>query len=421
MNSPILTNTVVIAALAASVSLGLPAQSTADTVMIRGATVHTMGRDGTLENTDILVSGNEIRRIGQDLPVPADIRVFDAEGRPVTPGLWAGVSAIGTVEVPAEVWSPDNGTPALDMRPEFDVTMAYNPNSSLVPIARVEGHTFTLLGAGGGNIINGQGRTAALDGGYGSFFGDRVLFVSLDGLPSAVSGGSRAGQWMLLDQAFAEAREVPENDDTLLTRAGRQVVNRAADDGTVVFDVDRASNILAVIAFADRQGVEPVISGGAEAWMVANALAEAEVPVLLDPLANLPGSFDSLGSRLDNAAILHDAGVTVAFSGAGSHNARKLRQTAGNAVANGLPAEAAIAALTANPAQIFGVDEQFGSIEEGKRADLVLWTGDPLEVTTVAERVIVNGRLDSMESRQTKLRDRYLAEDPAMPRAYIKP
>ena len=155
--------------------------------------------------------------------------------------------------------------------------------------------------------------------------------------------------------------------------------------------------------------------------MVAKQLAAAKVPVLLDPLANLPSSFDSLGSRLDNAAILEAAGVVVAISGAGSHNARTQRQLAGNAVSNGLPHEAGIAALTSNPANIFGVTELQGSIQTDKPANVVLWSGDPLEVTSAAEVVVINGQLIPMESRQTKLRDRYMPENPDMPRAYIKP
>lgn len=111
----------------------------------------------------------------------------------------------------------------------------------------------------------------------------------------------------------------------------------------------------------------------------------------------------------------------VSIHGAGNHNARKQRHLAGNAVSYGLAFNAGLAALTINPAELFGVGDEFGSLEVGKRADVVLWSGDPLEVTTVADLVIINGEIDSMESRQTRLRDRYLVEDPETPRAYIKP
>ena len=138
-------------------------------------------------------------------------------------------------------------------------------------------------------------------------------------------------------------------------------------------------------------------------------------------LHNLPGNFDKLGARLDNAAILQAAGVDVIINGGGSHNARKQRQMAGNAVSYGLPHEAGIAALTSNPARVFGVSDQQGSIQKGKTANVVLWSGDPLDVTSAAEVVVINGKLIPMESRQTKLRDRYLPENPDKPRAYIKP
>ena len=155
--------------------------------------------------------------------------------------------------------------------------------------------------------------------------------------------------------------------------------------------------------------------------MVADQLAEAGAPVLVDALSNLPGNFDMLGARLDNAALLYAAGVVIAFNGDDTHNARKLRQVAGNAVANGLPYEAALAAMTANPAEIFGLEDEMGSLQENRRADLVIWSGDPLEVTSVADQVIIGGKNMEMVSRQTLLRDRYLPVDAKLPRAYIKP
>jgi len=403
-------------------SLSLAAQ--ADSIMIRGASVHTMTGNGVLENTDIFISDGKIQRIGKDLPVPQDdVNVFNAEGKPLTPGFFAGITSIGITEISAVEESTDSGLALEEMRPEFDVVPAYNPNSSLVPVTRIEGFSFTLLDAAPqGSIFGGQGQLVMLDGGYESFIGNPVLFISLGRNASRLSGGSRAAQWMLLHQAMAEADNPPASTETtLLTRAGRGTLSAHANGGKVVFNVDRASDILETLRFAKKYGFEPVISGGREAWMVASQLAEAGAPVLLNPLENLPSSFDSLGSRLDNAAILDAAGVVVAISGAGSHNARKQRQLAGNAVSYGLPHEAGIAALTSNPARIFGVSDQQGSIRKDTSANVVLWSGDPLDVTSAAEVVIINGKLIPMESRQTKLRDRYLPENPAMPRAYIKP
>lgn len=403
-------------------SLGMtPLQ--AETVLIQNATVHTLGSKGIMENADILVADGTIKNLGVDLRAPEGARVIEADGRPVTPGLWAGISAIGTGEVSGVEQSVDSSNGLETMHPEFDVSLAFNPHSTLLPVARVEGHTYTTLGTGmGGTIIGGQGRVVALDGGYDSFHGGYVLFVNLGRSASGRTGGSRATQWLLLNQAVQEtARPPARGESALLTRAGRQVLERFANGGTVVFSVNRASDILQTLQFASDHDIVPVIYGGAEAWMVAEELAAARAPVILNPLQNLPGNFDTLGSRLDNAALLHARGVTVAFGAGESHNARKLRQMAGNAASYGMPKQAALAALTINPARIFGVARTFGSLEAGKRADLVLWSGDPLEVTTVADQVIINGEVDSMESRQTKLRDRYLVVDPAMPRAYTKP
>jgi hypothetical protein len=403
---------------------GFSLAAQADAIMIRGATVHTMTKDGTLENTDVFISGGEIQRIGKNLPVPQDdVYVFNAEGKPLTPGFFAGITSIGISEVSAVEESSDSSLALKEMRPEFDVVPAFNPNSSLVPVTRIEGFSFTLLGAGAkGSIFGGQGQLVALDGGYESFVGKPVLFINVGRDASGLSGGSRAAQWMLLNQAMAEADSPPtSNKATLLTRAGRGTLSAYASDGKVVFNVDRASDILETLRFAKRFGLDLVISGGTEAWMVARQLASAKVPVLLDPLVNLPGNFDKLGARLDNAAILEAAGVTVVINGAGSHNARKQRQMAGNAVSHGLPHDAGIAALTSNPARVFGVSDQQGRIQKNNAANVVLWSGDPLEVTSAAEIVVINGKLIPMESRQTKLRDRYLPENPDMPRAYIKP
>jgi hypothetical protein len=188
------------------------------------------------------------------------------------------------------------------------------------------------------SIIGGQGQAVSLDGGFRSFLGNKALFIDVGADASEQSRGSRAGQWMLLEQAMAEAgSSVQWAPEPLLTVAGRQTLEAYKTGGIVVFDVDRASDILQVIAFAEKHGLSAVINGGTEAWLVADQLAEAGVPVLIDPLVNLPETFDQLSARLDNAALLNEAGVTFSFAGAGTHQARKLRQMAGNAVSNGLP------------------------------------------------------------------------------------
>jgi len=239
----------------------------------------------------------------------------------------------------------------------------------------------------------------------------RTLFADL-GVGAPAAGVGRAAQFMLLEQAVREAKppaSMRDGDFRLLTPAGREVLARYLNGGRIAFSVDRATDIRQMLAYARQHGTRPVVVGGAQAWQVADALAAARVPVVLDPLVDLPDSFDQIGATLENAARLHEAGVRIAFTnlGDGTHNARKVRQAAGVAVANGLPWEAALAALTANPAEIFGLGAAYGRIEPGFVADLVLWSGDPFEVTTVAEQVWIDGRAQSMRSRQTELRDRY--------------
>jgi len=141
--------------------------------------------------------------------------------------------------------------------------------------------------------------------------------------------------------------------------------------------------------------------------------------VVLNAMDNLPGNFDALGARLDNAALLHEAGVTVLFTSGETHNARKVRQVAGVAVANGLPHAVAIKAMTSLPAAVFGGAER--ALVPGARADVVVWSGDPLDVNAAADQVIIGGQLDSMQSRQTQLLQRYLPVDAGMGRAYINP
>jgi imidazolonepropionase-like amidohydrolase len=400
-----------------------PLNVMAQPLFISDATVHTMGSHGVLQETDLLIREGHIRAIGPGLTVPADASVIEAGGRPVTPGFFAGISSLGLQEIGLEAATVDSGLDTEALRPEFDVTTAFNPNASAIPVTRIEGYTWTMLAANrAGSIIGGLGRAVSLDGGYSSFLSDKVLFIDVGADASELSGGSRAAQWMLLNRAMSESRsEVSWSPEPLLTTAGRRVMKEFAGSGTVLFNADRASDILQVLEFAENQQINAVITGGAEAWMVADSLAEAGVPVLLNPLLNLPSNFDQLGARLDNAAILNAAGVTVSFHNGETNNARKLRQAAGNAVANGLPYEAALAGLTVNPARIFDLADDRGVLEENSRADLVIWSGDPLEVTSVADQVIINGKAIPMVSRQTLLRDRYLPVNPELPRAYIKP
>jgi imidazolonepropionase-like amidohydrolase len=399
----------------AAAALG-PHCVSAQDFLIRGATVHTVSPQGTLKDTDVLVRGGMIAAIGPAAQAPPGAAVVEAKGRDLTPGLFGGMANIGLEEVSAESETVDANlnmkAPDWEQwRPELDVTLAFNPRSTLVPVARIEGVTWTVLAPESEDgIIGGQGAAVTLDGRYDATLrGSRALFVTMGSEGAKHAGRTRAAEFMLLEQAIREARtQGAVGQGALLHAAGKEALAGYLSGGRVVFRVDRAADILEVVSFARRNGMKPVIAGGSEAWVVAKELAQAGVPVILDPLADLPGNFDRLGASLDNAARLQRAGVHIAFSNGDSHNARLIRQLAGNAVAHGLPWDAALAAITANPAEIMGLGATRGRIAVGQVADLVLWSADPLEVSTLAYEVWIAGQAVQMRSRQTDLRDRYL-------------
>ena len=415
--------------------LVLSGLASAQDVLIRNATVHTATARGTFHSADVLVRNGRIAAVGSGLAA-GNATVVDAQGKPLTPALFGGITDIGVEEVSGEASTVDTalalGENAADMqvRPEFDVTLAYNPESVLVPVARVEGIGWTLLSAGsraGGSLVAGQGGVVRLDGSLDAI-GPRVLFITLGADGARLSGSSRAAQWMLLDQLIDELRgRIPQDSQfALLTPAGRATLAKYfGGGGRVVVRIHRAADIVRLLRWSKQRDVRVALLGAAEAWKVAPQIAAAGVPVFVDSLANLPAGFDEIGATLENAARLHAAGVQVSFSQAGdaSHNARKVRQLAGNAVAHGLPWEAALAGLSSVPATSFGLGGDFGSIAIGQRADLVLWSGDPLDVAHVAQQVWLDGRAIPMRSRQTDLRDRYLrtvvpADAGGLPRAY---
>ncbi len=417
---------------AALMSLALSGK--AQDMLIRNATVHTAGAAGTLQGADVRVQQGRIVEVGRGLAA-GGLPVVEAEGRPLTPALFAGINDIGVEEVSGESSTVDShvafGQGAHDMqpRPEFDVTLAYNPESVLIPVARVEGFGWTLLAATprpGGGIIGGRGGVLRFDGGLNAL-GDRVLFITLGSEGANLSGGSRAGQWMLLEQLREAVRSshVEAADHAGLTPAGRRTLAEFFNgEGLIALNVHRAADIRRALQWARQNQLRIALVGAAEGWKVAEEIAAAKVPVFVDPLANLPADFDQIAARNDNAARLAAAGVAVSFAmqGDASHSARKLRQMAGNAVAYGLPWEDALAGLTRIPAEALGLGAQMGQIAPGQRADLVLWSGDPLDVAHTARQLWLGGRAIPMKSRQTELRDRYLKQNPqALPPAYSHP
>ena len=407
----------------------LASPSYAASLLITNGTVF-IGDDAPSSQLDILIEDGLIEAVASDLSGADADQVIDAAGRPVTPALFAGITAAGLSEIGMVYEAVDSRLNELYtglMHPEFDVRKAYNPLSSVVPVTRIEGYGYTLLAAAfGDRTISGQGSLVRFDSGFDSFEGKTTIFVNVDGYSGNKIGGSRAAHWMLLETAFSSlaAKQgnglwLTHNEHPLINQTGRATLKDARENGIFVFRANRASDILQALNFSQQHRLNAVISGGQEAWIVREELAASGTPVVINALDNLPGSFDGLGARLDNATLLYEAGVTLIFTSGETHNARKLRQVAGNAVANGLPYEEAIAAMTSLPAEIFGGKPRM--IAPGLRADVVIWSGDPLDVTSAADQVIIDGKPDPMTSRQTELLKRYLPTDAGLGRAYINP
>lgn len=414
-------NTVV--ALAIALAIVVTGADSAEIIAIRNAQIHTItGVDysDVIENGDIIVSDGVIVAIGQNLPMPEGAAVIDASGRVVTPGIMAPWSHLGLMEIgsasEANDASPDWGFPygaALNARD------AYNPFSTLIPVSRAGGFTRALSApAPGESMFGGVGMVIDLSGTRGSITkAGAAQSVVMGSAGASRAGDTRLGSWLVLREALSAAQKyaadpddygMRPHDERFMPADLRALAPVLSGEQPLIISVNGSSEILNVIQLKEEFGLNVIIYGGREGWQVASELANAEIPLIIDPLANLPSQFDSLRATLFNAARLHQAGVMFGFSGPGSHHLHHMPKSAGVAVANGLPYGAALAAMTIAPATMFGLDDQLGSLEVGKTADIVVWTGDPLELNTRPSTVLINGQVMSLETRQTKLRDRYL-------------
>ncbi len=397
-------------------SFGLSAES----ILIKNAKVHTQSEQGTLEDADILIDNGKIRMVGKGIGSDAD-RVIDAKGMQVTPGIFALNNSIGLVEIDALDQTADSYVDDEFNGVSFSPEEAFNPNSTLIPHNRANGVTRTLIAPAYGNhLLRGQASVMSLNGEYHPLIKKGVaVFGSYGETGSNIAGGSRATALKQLQLLLDEAREYSDNYEAILTGEYRELFTSIEDlkalqplikgEIPLVMNVHRAADIKALLRFASRNNLRLIINGAAEAWMVAKDIARANVPVLLDPMDNIPRSFEALGQRIDNASLLHKAGVTLLFQGPGfqnTHNGHTVRHSAGLAVAYGLPYDIALAAFTSTPATTFGLSN-YGQIKPGFNAELVVWDGDPLEVTSVAEKVIIDGKVMSMVTKSKRLRDRY--------------
>src|SRR5262245_1307913 len=374
-----------------------------------------------IERGTLVIRGERIAAVGASVTAPAGARVIDAGGKTVTPGLIDSVIQTGIVEIPlSAAGTADENTTDARVSAAFNVVDAFNGNSTVIPVTRVEGITRALVTPGGtGNVLVGQGAVMDFSGAQvpESVTRAPAAMVGLLGEQgSGVAGGSRATAVLRLREILQDAKDYGLNRAAFNTGQRRDYVRTRLDlealqpvlKGQIPLAIlaNRASDLLAAMRLADEFSLRLVLVGASEGWMVAPQLARARVPVVVKALTSIP-SFDSLGATLENAARLSRAGVTIALTSFDTQNSRNLRQDAGNAIANGMDRDAALQAVTLTPARLWGVDNRVGSLEVGKDADLVIWSGDPFELTAGADRVFIKGVEISKDTRQKALLDRY--------------
>ena len=418
---------------AAAVALGaaLAASAQAETVAIVHAHILTMGKAGEIADGVVVIKDGVIASVGAG-PAPAGARVVNASGGIVTPGLIAVDTPLATVEIEGVEATGDTGTKNDRLSAAFDVQYGLNPDSVLIPVARMEGVTDAVVTPAfqGGNgrrdlLFAGQAAVIHLGGGLADPLrrAEVAQLLELGETGAEHAGGSRAATMVLLRAMLADVRRFAAHPDDFRTAADTYNLRREDLQALIpvvegreplVVTVHRASDILQVLSLAREQKLKLILDGAEEGWRVAPQIAAAGVPVMVWGSADRPVSFEQLGATLENAARLNAAGVTVILDNPPLfEGGRTPRYDAGRAVAHGLPYGAALAALTINPARVFGVADRIGSLEPGKDADLVVWTGDPLDTTGAPIAVFVHGVQEPLRSRDTDLRDRYLSQDTA--------
>jgi len=404
------------------------------TVAITGGRVLPVS-GAPIERGTVLIRDGRIVAVGADLAVPADVQRVDATGKVVTPGLVNAATALSIVDIGAVPATRNVSARGRDgIAAAFTVWDGLNPASVLLPPARAAGITTVVIAPRGG-LISGQGAVLHLVEGDAAAMVMRspVAMFGQIGAPQSIGAQSRGELMLKLREVLDDARTYNRRKADFERAQTRQFAASRLDleallpvlDGRVplVLDADRASDIESALKLARDYNIKLILTGGAEAWMVADKLAAARVPVMTGAMNNIPESFSSLGTRQENAGLLRRAGVTVIIIGnAGggdedAFNVRNVRFEAGNAVAYGMSRDDALRAITLTPAEVFGVADRVGSLQAGKDGDVVVWSGDPFEFASQAEHVFIRGREVRGETRQDKLEQRYKS----LPPDYRKP
>jgi imidazolonepropionase-like amidohydrolase len=401
----------------------LATPAAAQTIAITGGKVYPVSGP-VIENGTVIITNGKIAAVGANVPIPAGAQRIDATGKIVTPGFVDAFTQLGVQEVAAVNDTRDASARGKDnIAASFTVWEGLNPNSVLLAPARKEGITTVVVVPTGG-LVSGQAALVDLVPGTMTDMVIRspVAMVAEIGNPLAVGLESRG-------EVIGKLRELLE--DTKFFQTHRDAFDRAATrpfsasrldlqamipvvEGKLplLVAVNRASDIDAAMRLARDYNVKLIISSAAEAWMMADKIAAARIPVLTGAMNNIPDNFATLGQRQENAALLRKAGVQVALIGNGggdeeAFNVRNLKVEAGNAVSYGMTWDDALRAVTLAPAEFFGAADRVGSLKPGLEGNVVIWSGDPFEFTTRAEHVFVRGREYTEKTRQDLLVQRY--------------
>ena len=391
---------------------------TAQSIVIKNATIYN-GIDDIPFSGNILIEDGLIKRISES-SLQAD-EIFDVGGKIVTPGFIASDTEIGIVEIGALDVTRDDESNIYSIG--FSIHDAFNPNSTLIPWNRANGIT---------SAITLPRNTSSPIGGLGSFF---VLNSNLNissepdivmiGRIGGSSSSSRAEMLSLMDDILAFAFSISSSDiktnqdiDALIDssstadflelksrdiKALYKLVNKKLP---IIIKSNRASDILKLIEMKKKYDLNLIIMGAQEAALVSKQLAESKIPLIVNPINNIPNSFDELASNINLSSRLEDEGILLMFNASRDHNYHLIRQGAGIAVANGMSYGGAIRALTSNVATAFNIQDR-GTIKPGKVADLIVWEADPLEPSSMPEKVFINGIDMDLTTRSSRLTDRY--------------
>ena len=443
---------------AAALLLAGTAPAAAETIAITNGIVAIGDGSEPFQGATVVIRDGRVVAAGPGARIPADARIVDANGKWVTPGIVAGFSRLGLAEIDLGDRGADDTSAANGpFSAAIDVTPAINPLYTPIAVNRADGVTRALVAPSTArSIFAGQG--AVIDTGADMSPVTRARafqFVELGETGADDAGGSRPSAHILFRNALREAAELrrfadpvrsartgePDerlepvvrdpnearilgpgarrSEDVLLTRFdAAALVPVLQGRQHLLVHVERASDILQVIDLKrEFRSLRIVIVGASEGWLVADRIAASGILVIASAVNDLPASFEQLAATQSNVGRMRAAGVRVSIGTINDDETRNVfreRQYAGNLVAltkipgaTGLSWGEALAAITSGPAEAIGMGGDFGSLAPGRRADVVIWSGDPLDPRSAAEAVFIDGVEQPLTNHQSRLRDRY--------------